>query len=86
MAVRRSRVKSSVEYWRAQGATGVEFHPDGSVARVQFEPAKSRHVPKELTTEEKIAEERKRRNPQRNSLDVAQEILNERSRIKDGNA
>lgn len=79
MEPKTKRPKRTLETYRDMGASSVKFHPDGSIAEVVFAPKVERYEKPKLTVEQAIAKDREYRNPRRDALELAEEILNERS-------
>lgn len=79
------RLKELIDRCKAAGITEVELHPDGSPARLVFGPRLSITPKPVLTTDERLKLEQEKRNPRRDSLDLAVEVQGDvRSRYANG--
>jgi hypothetical protein len=71
------RLSDIIKACKQSGATEVELHPDGSIARMVF--GQRQVEPKRKTRAEEIAEDKKRRNPRRDAMELADAILKDKN-------
>jgi hypothetical protein len=70
------RLSALIAQAKKAGAREIELHPDGSIARLVFgDPEPVVKPRREKTKQELIAEDQAARNPKRDALDVALEVM-----------
>lgn len=67
------RLSAIIAKCKSEGVTECELHPDGSIARLVFGPAKTAVTPKPVLTPEELKLERERNRP--DSIDLAVRTL-----------
>lgn len=73
----RMRLSALIANARKEGVREIELHPDGSIARLVFDAPVPAVKKKEKTKQELLEEEKAKRNPARDALDVAIEAMGE---------
>ena len=72
------RLADVIRQCKEAGCSEVELHPDGSIARLVFSSA-SKVEKKKKTNAELMEEDRKKRNPRRDAMELADAILRDKN-------